>query len=986
MAWKPLPDDVPLDHEQQQPPASMGGAADPDAALHSAVAGKDAPADMQTDAAGFAPLPEDAQLDGAPAPAGDQMAVDQPGGFSDEQKQAIFQYLPKAKDAADLQKYAEELSGNKIHITNAQNVLDEYHKGARTFGFQNSIGGTPQTPPPQPNDLRSQIGEGIVGAIDSLVPGFSDLMSQAQQSGSGKAFTEHAANALAMDYGPEAGGFIDTLLSPSQYGDFGANMGRNIAHERAQLTGDSEGHPYASTAGEITGAGLATPLIGAAAEGLGAARLAGNAGPAARGFAQSAIEGAAYGSGAAGPDNRGAGAAEGAALAPVVGALIKVPSAIYQAGKSVLSESPSMARRIISRAIEADQNTPASVAGRVAAANSNDVPMTIADTGENVRGLLAAASRASGPARTVARDALENRQAGLADRVTGAIERDLGPVSNPHAVADSLMTQARNEAAPIYEKVYSEAPVSSPAIDALVQRPSMQKALKNAYSLAKEEGRDPEALGLRMTEDGNVQLENGPTLSAAEAKRANPNRFQVPDIPDEMDHLAVRTVTTKTGRKIQFRGPIDMTQRLRMMGGIRDDGGELAHGGISNKPRRMDFGSNEQFLGNLVDNEKGMTLDDATHALWEDGYFPDFHERPTVDDLLQRLKEENMGHARYFDPSDAEEVHNFRQAQSSRFHMEEAAASGRPFAEDQTSPATEADLAARQGPVDEGRRPFVEKAYTPQTLDYIKRGMDDVVESYRDKTTGKLVLDTEGRAVNNTLRSFLGTVDKLYPDYAKARTAYAGPVSGITAMNAGRKALSMTADDLEARMRGMSPFEKQMFALGARRAMAETVATKGDTADVVHALVGTGKKRAMLARLFGDRKAFGRFVDTLGQEREGFRTYKQARLGSPTAANQMDDATLQLATGAADMALTGGIPVTTALRYALKFGVGKIGDKAKQQVAALLSNTDPGRFSELAAQLREESIRRGLFNRKVGIVAGSAGNSAATALPKQQAQ
>jgi hypothetical protein len=249
----------------------------------------------------------------------------------------------------------------------------------------------------------------------------------------------------------------------------------------------------------------------------------------------------------------------------------------------------------------------------------------------------------------------------------------------------------------------------------------------------------------------------------------------------------------------------------------------------------------------------------------------------------------------------------------------------------------------------------VTKTYTPQTLDYIKRGMDDVVEGYKDPVTGRYNFDTEGRAVNNTLRSYLKVVDSQYPDYAAARSAYGGPVSGINAMNTGRKALNMTADDLEARMRDMSPFEKQMFALGARRAMAETISSKGDTANVINAITGTGKKRAMLARLFGDRPTFNRFVQTLNQEKEGFRTYARALSGSPTALNLEDDATLKFASVAADMAANGGIPVATAVRQAVKFGIGKIGDKTKQQVAALLSETDPARFKELAAQLRARS-------------------------------
>jgi hypothetical protein len=71
-----------------------------------------------------------------------------------------------------------------------------------------------------------------------------------------------------------------------------------------------------------------------------------------------------------------------------------------------------------------------------------------------------------------------------------------------------------------------------------------------------------------------------------------------------------------------MRGPLDLTQSLRLMGGIKDPGGDLAHLGITNEARRMDFGSNEQFLGKLIDNENGLDPDEAMFRLWEEGYFP----------------------------------------------------------------------------------------------------------------------------------------------------------------------------------------------------------------------------------------------------------------------------------------------------------------------------------------------------------------------------
>ena len=242
--------------------------------------------------------------------------------------------------------------------------------------------------------------------------------------------------------------------------------------------------------------------------------------------------------------------------------------------------------------------------------------------------------------------------------------------------------------------------------------------------------------------------------------------------------------------------------------------------------------------------------------------------------------------------------------------------------------------------------PMTKAVPTWQTLDYVKRGMDDVVEAYRDPTSGRLNLNTEGKAVNNTLRTFIKAFDTANPDYGAARAAYAGPVKGVTALNLGRKALNMTADDLEERMRGMTDFERQLFALGTRRAMAELVDSKGDTANIVNAVAGAGKKRAMLARLFGDRKEFQRFVDTLAIEQEAFQTYKRARAGSPTAANVADDSSLAVATGVGDIALS-GLPIMSALRVAARSRNASLAEKAKGQIAEMLGETNPAKVREI---------------------------------------
>lgn len=184
---------------------------------------------------------------------------------------------------------------------------------------------------------------------------------------------------------------------------------------------------------------------------------------------------------------------------------------------------------------------------------------------------------------------------------------------------------------------------------------------------------------------------------AAEAERAHAGRFVELEAPDEFKHLPVKVVTTKNGGQVRVRGPLDLTQSLRLMGGIKDDGGELAHLGITNEGRRMDFGSNEQFLGKLIDNENGLSPDEATFRLWEEGYFPEFSERPTPAELIDRLKLEQMGERR-FHPDQWEEVAAFEAAQADRFRIEQARDEGSPLIEDRGQLISLDDLEANTPP------------------------------------------------------------------------------------------------------------------------------------------------------------------------------------------------------------------------------------------------------------------------------------------------
>ena len=114
----------------------------------------------------------------------------------------------------------------------------------------------------------------------------------------------------------------------------------------------------------------------------------------------------------------------------------------------------------------------------------------------------------------------------------------------------------------------------------------------------------------------------------------------------------VEQFTTRKGRTVSWRGPMDMVTWLRAQGGVSEYRGELDALGIDNKARPLEHAKNEWTLGGLV-RKDGMDLDEAARAAWEAGFLPEFAERPTVAQFLDALGETHRGGTgRRFRPGD----------------------------------------------------------------------------------------------------------------------------------------------------------------------------------------------------------------------------------------------------------------------------------------------------------------------------------------------
>lgn len=275
----------------------------------------------------------------------------------------------------------------------------------------------------------------------------------------------------------------------------------------------------------------------------------------------------------------------------------------------------------------------------------------------------------------------------------------------------------------------------------------------------------------------------------------------------------------------------------------------------------------------------------------------------------------------------------------------------------------------------------------PATLDLVKRGLDDVLEGYRDPTSGRLNLNDQGRAVEGLRQRFVGEVDSLYPEYAAARQAYAGPAAEREALQTGRNMANANPRDIAPRMESMTPGQQDQFKLGQRVAMADTVDKVRYSSNPYQNIYGSPVAQQRAATVFGEEPAAA-MKQAYDIEQTMGRTAYDTLGGSPTAMRAAADEAFDSPMGTAiDMgfaAATGGGGVSELgrkganwLKDTYRLGASK---KKADQLAPLLFNTNPAETKALIEALTKKSAARDVYvkrARKTGGIFGSSVGSAA---------
>lgn len=600
------------------------------------------------------------------------------------------------------------------------------------------------------------------------------------------------------------------------------------------------------------------------------------------------------------------------------------------------------------------------------------LPYALADASPELRMLAGSVARKSPNARALAEQTFEPRGQGQAERAINAIDQYLAPVTNIEKRAGAIRQGAWDAADPLYQKAFAQSAPEDDVLRELLNRPTGRKALASAQQIAMDEGKNPSAIEYFLNDAGS-----SPIVDDA-------GRYGTGAIGDPSEQLSRYTLRGWNGSPVSKRGPIDLSGWVRLSGGLRDQNGELSHMGLTNAPRRgMHLVGQEARFGPVINNADGMKLDDAALSAWEAGYFPNHTERPSVNEFLDALRGTHEGWNRHFKADDLAEIANFEDSLA-----QTQTARGIRF---ETGKVPVSDKSVDAGP----DRPFAPlSAYnmqkverpTVETLDLIKRGLDQQLNQYRNPITRDLVLEgnPEAQAVNTLLNQFKGRVDNLVPEYAAARKAYQTGIEPRTALNLGYKELprgNVPERQFTEALSRLAPENLPEAQRGYATAMADAVDRQRLAVNPYNTVYGSPLQQSKVSALFPDGAS--KFAQTANLERDMQKTLVETIGGSPTQARRMADETFD--TGLSPSSI---MEFATAPKLSIAKRVGRwagdtitTGGQGKaDEIAPALFNTDTTAVLQYLDDLMRKDAEMTARRRAYGKAGGLFGFPAAAGL------
>lgn len=231
-------------------------------------------------------------------------------------------------------------------------------------------------------------------------------------------------------------------------------------------------------------------------------------------------------------------------------------------------------------------------------------------------------------------------------------------------------------------------------------------------------------------------------------------------------------------------------------------------------------------------------------------------------------------------------------------------------------------------------------------LDYVKRGLDDVAETYRDPVT-RSITSNEGRIANSVRTRFRTELENLNPKYKEALASYSGPSALMRAVEDGKVMFgSAQPEEIAKRVSGMSAQEKEAFLIGVARNLTDRIETTPQATHnaALRILKGQDVQKLRAAGVSPER--IRSLMTSVERERAMFSTMDTMK-GSPTALRQANAEDLDANTFEAMLAdrVTGSRSSLDLIRGGIRWlrerGTGMTNEKVRARVAEMLLSPNP---------------------------------------------
>lgn len=258
------------------------------------------------------------------------------------------------------------------------------------------------------------------------------------------------------------------------------------------------------------------------------------------------------------------------------------------------------------------------------------------------------------------------------------------------------------------------------------------------------------------------------------------------------------------------------------------------------------------------------------------------------------------------------------------------------------------------------------------TLDYIKRGLDDMIYTKSSPISG--VGKTELGKLKERRNEFVSLIDEVGPpSYKEARRAFAGPTEVLDAIEQGRKFGTVDARELRKTFDSLSPAEQEGFKIGVFDSIRTNINKGADGADALRRVWGSPEKRDQIKVFLGE-DTYNDLSSQLLREK----VIRQTDIGmsrqSATVPRQIQRQEFEGETGMIPQMVEQG-PVRGAVNYLLRTATGP-GQPTAEALAPTLFSTDV--MQQIQALTRLQSLDE-LLRRQAAQSAGVMGTGGGAA-------